>query len=85
MALELTTSKPRFSFGRAEEVMPLPNLIQMQVDAFQWFQDEGLRELFEEISPDYRFRRARCLSSSSYPRSRSASRSTASTIVASAT
>jgi DNA-directed RNA polymerase subunit beta len=51
MALELTTSKPRLSFGRAEEVMPLPNLIQMQVDAFKWFQDEGLRDLFEEVSP----------------------------------
>ena len=35
----------------AEEVMPLPNLIQMQVDAFKWFQEEGLRDLFEEISP----------------------------------
>ncbi len=52
MVVEL--SRPpqnRISFGRAREVMPLPNLIQMQVDAFRWFQEEGLRELFEEISP----------------------------------
>ena len=51
MAVELATSPTRRSFARTRDVMPLPNLIQMQVDAFHWFQDEGLRELFEEVSP----------------------------------
>jgi len=51
MAVELATSPTRRSFARTPEVMPLPNLIQMQADAFHWFQDEGLRELFEEVSP----------------------------------
>jgi DNA-directed RNA polymerase subunit beta len=51
MAVELATSPTRRSFARTQEVMPLPNLIQMQADAFHWFQDEGLRELFAEISP----------------------------------
>jgi DNA-directed RNA polymerase subunit beta len=52
MAVALTTPPDtRVSFARTREVMPLPNLIQMQWDAFNWFRDEGLRELFEEISP----------------------------------
>ncbi len=51
MALEVLTPERRLTFARAEEVMPLPNLIQMQADAFHWFQEEGLRDLFEEVSP----------------------------------
>ncbi len=41
----------RKSYGRLPEVLPLPNLIETQLQAFQWFCDEGLRELFTEISP----------------------------------
>jgi DNA-directed RNA polymerase subunit beta len=41
----------RVSFARFSEVLPLPNLIQMQLDSFRQFQREGIRELFEEISP----------------------------------
>ncbi|HEV3310963.1 MAG TPA: DNA-directed RNA polymerase subunit beta [Chloroflexota bacterium] len=54
MALELSTPQnrvSRVSYARTREVMPLPKLIQMQADAFHWFQNEGLRELFEEVSP----------------------------------
>ncbi|HZT95424.1 MAG TPA: DNA-directed RNA polymerase subunit beta [Chloroflexota bacterium] len=51
MAIEVSTPERRLTFARAEEIMPLPNLIQMQADAFKWFQEEGLRDLFEEISP----------------------------------
>ncbi len=39
------------SYARIEEILPLPNLIQVQLESFRWFQEKGLRELFEEISP----------------------------------
>ncbi len=42
---------PRKSYARVRTPMPLPNLIQLQKESFKWFQTEGLRELFEEISP----------------------------------
>jgi len=50
MAVEVTGDR-RLSFARFNEVIPLPNLIQMQLDSFEWFISEGIKELFEEISP----------------------------------
>jgi DNA-directed RNA polymerase subunit beta len=41
----------RRSFARFPEVAPIPNLIQVQRDSFEWFKREGLKELFAEISP----------------------------------
>jgi DNA-directed RNA polymerase subunit beta len=41
----------RFSFGKIPEVLPLPDLLAVQHESFQWFLDEGFREIFEEISP----------------------------------
>src|SRR5579884_1404255 len=41
----------RVSFARIPDIRPMPGLIQIQLDSFEWFQREGLRELFEEISP----------------------------------
>src|SRR5687767_2604503 len=41
----------RRNFASLPEVLPLPNLIQTQIDSFKWFCDEGLQELFNEISP----------------------------------
>ncbi|MCC6175972.1 MAG: DNA-directed RNA polymerase subunit beta [Chloroflexi bacterium] len=41
----------RKSFARFAEAAPVPDLIQVQRDSFRWFKMEGLRELFEEISP----------------------------------
>jgi DNA-directed RNA polymerase subunit beta len=41
----------RHSFGRIEEVAPMPNLNQVQRDSFNWFLKEGLKELFAEMSP----------------------------------
>src|SRR5438270_494998 len=41
----------RRNFGHIPSVMPMPNLIQIQIDSFDWFKNIGLRELFEEISP----------------------------------
>jgi DNA-directed RNA polymerase subunit beta len=41
----------RVSFARIPDIRPMPSLIQIQIDSFEWFKNEGLRELFEEISP----------------------------------
>jgi DNA-directed RNA polymerase subunit beta len=41
----------RFSFGKIPEVLPLPDLLAVQHESFQWFLEEGLREIFNEISP----------------------------------
>src|SRR6266567_2781215 len=44
-------SPERVSFARIPDIRPMPGLIQIQLDSFAWFRQEGLRELFEEISP----------------------------------
>ena len=41
----------RQSFGRIKEVIEMPNLIGIQKDSYQWFLDEGLAEVFHDISP----------------------------------
>jgi DNA-directed RNA polymerase subunit beta len=41
----------RFSFAKLDEVLPLPDLISVQRDSFQWFLDRGLAETFDDISP----------------------------------
>ena len=41
----------RMSFSRQKEVLEMPNLIEIQKDSYQWFLDEGLKEVFEDISP----------------------------------
>ncbi len=41
----------RVSFARIPDIRPMPGLIQIQLDSFEWLKKEGLRELFEEISP----------------------------------
>ncbi len=41
----------RMSYSRQKEVLPIPNLIEVQKDSYQWFLDEGLREVFADISP----------------------------------
>ncbi|MBI4321499.1 MAG: DNA-directed RNA polymerase subunit beta [Chloroflexi bacterium] len=41
----------RKSYARIPEVLAIPNLIRLQLDSFAWFIEEGLRELFAEISP----------------------------------
>ncbi len=52
MAVTTTvTLPPRKSFSRIPDIRPMPNLIQVQLDSFEWFKREGLRELFAEISP----------------------------------
>ncbi|WP_134702145.1 DNA-directed RNA polymerase subunit beta [Ammoniphilus sp. YIM 78166] len=43
--------RQRRSYARIEEVMELPNLIEIQQKSYEWFLDEGLREMFQDISP----------------------------------
>ncbi len=39
------------SFSTEKEVLDMPNLIEVQKDSYQWFLDEGLKEVFRDISP----------------------------------
>ena len=41
----------RISFGRIKEVLDMPNLIDIQRTSYEWFLNEGLLEMFEDISP----------------------------------
>jgi DNA-directed RNA polymerase subunit beta len=41
----------RFSFAQIQDAIQVPTLIETQVNSFEWFRKEGLRELFDEISP----------------------------------
>ncbi|QIE79734.1 DNA-directed RNA polymerase subunit beta [Weissella confusa] len=41
----------RRSYARIKEVLDLPNLIEIQTDSYNWFLDEGLREMFTDILP----------------------------------
>ena len=41
----------RMSYSRQKEVLEMPNLIEVQKDSYKWFLEEGLKEVFEDISP----------------------------------
>ncbi|MDD7267129.1 MAG: DNA-directed RNA polymerase subunit beta [Lachnospiraceae bacterium] len=41
----------RMSYSRQDEVLQMPNLIEVQKDSYQWFLEDGLREVFADISP----------------------------------
>ncbi len=41
----------RMSFSTEKQVLDMPNLIEVQKDSYQWFLDEGLMEVFRDISP----------------------------------
>jgi len=43
--------KTEKSLAKLSDILAVPNLIQGQLDSFRWFQEEGLKELLEEISP----------------------------------
>src|SRR5579864_1696174 len=51
MVLSATTPSARHSYGRIADKLEVGNLIQTQLDSFEWFKREGLRELFNEINP----------------------------------
>ncbi len=44
-------SRERLSFARIQEVLDMPNLIEIQQKSYHWFLDEGLKDLFDDISP----------------------------------
>ena len=43
--------RKRMSFSKIKEIADLPNLIEIQVDSYKWFLEEGLKEVFNDISP----------------------------------
>ncbi|MCW1927991.1 DNA-directed RNA polymerase subunit beta [Bhargavaea beijingensis] len=43
--------RQRRSFARISEVLELPNLIEIQTKSYEWFLEEGLRDMFRDISP----------------------------------
>ena len=46
-----TGKSVRMSYSKQKEVLDMPNLIEIQKDSYKWFLDEGLKEVFEDISP----------------------------------
>ncbi len=44
-------TRERWSYSRIREVLDMPNLIEIQQNSYRWFLDEGLREMFRDISP----------------------------------
>jgi len=47
----MTVSTTRKTYARIPDVLSLPRLIEVQLDSYHWFREEGLQELFAEISP----------------------------------
>ncbi len=41
----------RMSYGKINEVLEMPNLIEIQVNSYNWFLEEGLKEVFHDVSP----------------------------------
>ena len=50
-ALPPRTSRYNKSYARIPQVLDVPNLIQSQIQSYDWFKDDALREVFREISP----------------------------------
>ena len=52
MVHQVTAGKNnRLSYSKIKEPLPMPNLIEVQKDSYQWFLEDGLREVFEDVSP----------------------------------
>ncbi|OOB80196.1 MAG: DNA-directed RNA polymerase subunit beta, partial [Epulopiscium sp. Nuni2H_MBin003] len=47
----MTGRQVRMNYALTDEIFEIPNLIEVQKDSYQWFLDEGLREVFHDISP----------------------------------
>jgi DNA-directed RNA polymerase subunit beta len=45
------TVNDRQTFAHLPQILEVPNLIEVQLNSFRWFQEKGLRQLFDEISP----------------------------------
>src|ERR1700756_585221 len=51
MVLSTAARSSRANYGQIADKLEVGNLIQTQLDSFEWFKKEGLRELFDEINP----------------------------------
>ena len=40
----------RMNFGKINEVLEMPNLIEVQKNSYKWFREKGLREVFRDVS-----------------------------------
>ena len=40
----------RMNFGKINEVLEMPNLIEVQKNSYRWFREEGLKEVFRDVS-----------------------------------
>ena len=47
----MAVTTERKSYGSLRPILDVPNLVQVQLTSFRWFQEEGLKELFQDISP----------------------------------
>ena len=43
--------RTRMSFSRVKDVTEIPNLIEVQLNSYKWFLDEGLHEVFDDVNP----------------------------------
>ena len=48
---QLVPVRDRVSFSKLDEVLPLPDLVGIQRESFDWLLNEGLKEVLEEVSP----------------------------------
>ncbi len=51
MSVALHGKRKRISFAKIPEVLPVPDLIAIQKQSFEWFKGQGLAEIFKDISP----------------------------------
>ena len=53
VSMHVVPGKPegRKSFSHLPQILEVPNLIEVQLNSFRWFQEKGLRQLFQEVSP----------------------------------
>lgn len=48
---EQAGTRKRYTYARAEEVLKMPHLLDLQTKSYEWFQKEGLRDVLDDISP----------------------------------
>ena len=41
----------RKSYARLPQILDVPNLVEVQINSFRWFQEEGIKQLLEAVSP----------------------------------
>ncbi|MBN1289654.1 MAG: DNA-directed RNA polymerase subunit beta [Actinobacteria bacterium] len=51
LSVKLYGKRRRTTFAKIPQILPVPNLISIQLESFEWFKGEGLAEIFKDISP----------------------------------